>query len=126
MKGENIASRLRSFAAGVIHLVRELPDDLAAKQVARQLVRSSTSGGANYEEGRGAESALDFIHKLGIANKELRESQYWLRLIDEAKLLESSALAPLIRESGELVAILTSSIRTAKQTVERNQSSALM
>ena len=73
MKGENIATRLLVFGAGVVRLCRRLPDDASAKHIARQLVRSATGGGANYEEARGAESRADFIHKVGIANKELRE-----------------------------------------------------
>lgn len=78
-------------------------------------VRAATGGGANYEEARGAESRADFIHKVGIANKELREALYWLRLTEEAAVVTDSDLAALIREANELVAILTASIRTAKQ-----------
>lgn len=115
MKGENIATRLRVFAAGVIRLCRRLPDDAAAKHIARQLVRAATGGGANYEEARGAESRADFIHKVGVANKELRESLYWLRLTEEAALVVDGDLAALIREADELIAILTASIKTAKQ-----------
>jgi four helix bundle protein len=63
----------------------------------------------------GAESRADFIHKLGIANKELREALYWLRLTDEAELVVDRGLEALIREADELIAILTSSIKTAKQ-----------
>lgn len=115
MKGENIATRLRVFGAGVVRLCRRLPDDTAAKHIARQLVRAATGGGANYEEARGAESRADFIHKVGIANKELREALYWLRLTEEAGLVVASDLAMLIGEADELVAILTASIKTAKQ-----------
>jgi four helix bundle protein len=115
MKGENIATRLRAFAAGVVRLCRVLPDDAATKHIARQLVRSATSGGANYEEARGGESRADFIHKVGIANKEIREALYWLRLAQEAELLTYGELAALIGEADELVAILTTSIKTAKQ-----------
>lgn len=115
MKGENIATRLRVFAASVVRLCRRLPADAAAKHIARQLVRAATGGGANYEEARGAESRADFIHKVGIANKELREALYWLRLTEEAALIVESDLPALIREADELVAILTASIKTAKQ-----------
>ena len=76
MKGENIAARLLVFGACVVRLCRRLPDDASAKPIARQLVRSATGGGANYEEARGAESCADFIHKVGIANKELREGPW--------------------------------------------------
>ncbi len=115
MKGDNIATRLRAFAAGAIRLCRRMPDDHAARHVARQLVRAATGGGANYEEARGAESRADFIHKVGIANKELREALYWLQLTHEAALVEDFELGTLIREADELVAILTTSIKTAKQ-----------
>jgi four helix bundle protein len=115
VKGDNIATRLRVFAAGSIRLCRRMPDDPAAKHVARQLVRAATGGGANYEEARGAESRADFIHKVGIANKELREALYWLQLTHEAALVEDDELGALVREANELVAILTASIKTAKQ-----------
>ena len=115
MKGENIATRLRSFAAGAVRLCRRLPEDAAAKHIARQLVRAATGGGANYEEARGAESRADFIHKLGIANKETREALYWLRLTQDAALAADAELDALVREADELIAILTTSINTAKR-----------
>lgn len=61
--------------------------DTAAKHIA-QLVRAATGGGSNHEEARGAESRADFIHEVGIANKELREALYWLQLTEEAALVE--------------------------------------
>jgi len=82
---------------------------------ARQLVRAATGGGSNYEEARGAESLADVVHKLGIANKEVREALSWLQLSQEAALVVDTELDALVREADELVAILTSSIRTAKQ-----------
>jgi four helix bundle protein len=115
MKGDNIATRLRVFAAAVIRLCRRLPKDTAAKHIAQQLVRAATGGGSNYEEARGAESRADFIHKVGLANKELREALYWLQLTEEAALVEDGDLSALICEADELVAILTASIKTAKQ-----------
>lgn len=115
MKGENIATRLRLFAVTVVRLCRRLPDDPAAKHIARQLVRAATGGGSNYEEARGAESRADFIHKVGIANKEVREALYWLRLTNEAVLVVDGELDSLMGEANELVAILTASIRTARQ-----------
>ncbi|HEU0029088.1 MAG TPA: four helix bundle protein [Kofleriaceae bacterium] len=114
MKGENISIRLRKFAADTVRLCRALPNDVAAKHIARQLLRSATAGGANYEEARGAESRADFVHKISIANKEVRESLYWLRLAKDAELV-TSEVETLTREADELIAILTSSIRTAKQ-----------
>jgi four helix bundle protein len=95
MKGEDIAARLRLFAAGAVQLCRALPDDSAARHIARQLLRAATGGGANYEEARGAESRADFIHKLGLANKEVREALYWLRLTQEAALFADANLMHL-------------------------------
>jgi len=116
MKGDNIADRLLWFSARIVRLCKTTPKDPAARHVMRQLVRSSTGGGSNYEEARGAESRADFIHKVSIAVKELRESLYWLRLAEAAEIT-SQPLEELIREANELVAILTSSVRTAKRRV---------
>ena len=114
MKGDNIADRLLWFAAAVVRLCRTMPKDSASGHIMRQLVRSSTGGGSNYEEARCAESRADFIHKVSIATKELREAMYWLRLAEAARITEQP-LDELTREANELVAILTSSIKTAKR-----------
>ncbi|MBW2003386.1 MAG: four helix bundle protein [Deltaproteobacteria bacterium] len=76
---------------------------------------SSTSAGANYEEACGAESRADFIHKLQIALKELRETIYWLRLIKKSKLVSSVTLEMLIQEAKELANIIAKSIITARK-----------
>ncbi|MFT3691758.1 MAG: four helix bundle protein [Kofleriaceae bacterium] len=116
MKGENISIRLRCFAACVITLCRALPKEIATTHIARQLIRAATSGGANYEEARGAESRDDFAHKIAIANKEMREALYWLQLIDEANLAPGGMTVKLAKEADELVAILTSSLRTVRNS----------
>jgi four helix bundle protein len=113
MKGDDIAKRLRRLAGQIIKLCRTLPRDYTCRHVAHQLVRAVSSGGSNYEEARGAESRADFIHKVSVATKELRESLYWLGLAREAELFTVDT-EPLAREANELVAILTSSIKTAK------------
>ena len=107
MKGDDIASRLLAFADGSVRLARSLPEDAAGKHVARQLIRAATAGGANYEEARAA-------HKVSIAAKEVRESVYWLRLIERAEMASTEILRGLISEGNELIAILTSSAKTAK------------
>ncbi len=117
MKGDNIAARLRAFAAGVLRICRDLGGDSSTKHIVRQLVRSATGGGANYEEARGAESRADFVHKLGIANKEIREALYWLQLACDAGIANEE-FGGLIQEADELIAILTASIRTAKGRLE--------
>jgi four helix bundle protein len=71
-----------------------------------------SAAGANYEEGRGAESRADFIHKVGIATKELREAHFWLQFLHRAHIAQSD-LAPLLSEANELIAILVASRKTA-------------
>jgi len=112
MKGDDIADRLLNFAKRVLALCRSFPEDYAGKHVARQLIRCSSSAGSNYEEARGAESAADFVHKMAVARKEVRESRYWLRLADP-ELAKGPQMAGLIGEANELAAILTASIKTA-------------
>jgi four helix bundle protein len=100
-----------------VRLVRTLPRDVSGRHVALQVFRSSTSGGANYEEARAAESRADFVHKVGIAAKELRETIYWLRLI-EASSLTSAPVDELIGEANQLVSILVASAYTARRNAE--------
>ena len=114
--GENISTRLLRFAARVLRLWRKFPAEAAAKHLVRQLVRAATAGGANYAEACGSASRADFVHKIGIANKEVRESMYWLELAREAELSSDCdrELEALVSEANELIAILTASIKTAK------------
>lgn len=115
-KGSNIAHRLLVFASEVLRVARELPTDPASKHIASQIMRSATAVGANYEEARAAESAPDFIHKVGIANKEMRETLWWLALIDTSQLITAN-LEAIAREGTELASILTASIRTARKNL---------
>src|SRR5512145_304312 len=82
--GNDIAERLLELGLAAIRLASSLPKDPAARHVGLQLVRSATGAGANYEEARGAESRADFVHKLGIAAKEVRESRYWMSLVQRS------------------------------------------
>src|SRR4051812_45979530 len=95
-KGEELEDRLLGFAARVGKVVDALPDSRLSRHVAGQLVRSGTSPAPNYAEACAAESKKDFIHKLGIALKELRETRIWLRLIVQAELLPLPRLAELL------------------------------
>ena len=114
MKGEDISDRLVDFSVRIIRLVNALPKNLVGKHVSGQLLRSGTSPGANYEEARGAESPADFIHKLRITLKELRESLYWLKVIKKSYLLPSEKLDDISKEASELSNIIAQSILTAK------------
>ena len=100
--------------ARIIKLVESLPNTLVGRRVADQLLRSGTSAGANYEEARGAESKDDFVHKLQIALKELRESNYWLRLLVKSGKVPAERMKDLLGESSQLRAMLSKSVATAK------------
>lgn len=110
----DLGERLLEYGARIIKLVESLPKTIAGNRIGDQLLRSGTSPGANYEEAQAAESTADFVHKLQIALKELRESNYWLRLLDKAGTLPSGRLADIIDESIQLRAILSKAVATAK------------
>jgi four helix bundle protein len=112
--GEALAERLLNFAAAVLEIVGQLPRTEVGIHIGRQLLRSGTAPGANYEEARGAESRADFCHKLGIALKEAKESRFWLRLIVRANLLPENSVAPCLDEAEQLCAIMAKSILTAR------------
>jgi four helix bundle protein len=111
--GNDIATRFLRLAVTCLKIAECLPRTPAGRHVQGQLVRCSTSGGANYEEARGAESRDDFIHKVGVAAKEVRETAFWLSVIAESTWLVSS-IADALDEAHSLSAILAASIRTAR------------
>jgi len=115
VKGENISERLIQFAVRIIRLVQSLPKNHVNNHIAYQLLKSGTSPGANYEEARGAESTSDFVHKLKIALKELRESVYWLKVLRLAKILTANKLNDITTEGEELSRIIAQSIITAQK-----------
>ncbi|MCX6235018.1 MAG: four helix bundle protein [Bacteroidetes bacterium] len=80
-----------------------------------QLLRSGTSAGANYEEACGAQSKADFIHKLHICFKELKETNYWLRLIEMSKILPADSISPALGKSQMLLNIIGKSLVTSKR-----------
>jgi four helix bundle protein len=114
MRGDELADRLLDFAVQVIALGSRLPKDAAGRHIASQMIDAGASVGAHYEEARGAESKADFVHKLGVALKECRETRYWLRVVHRAKMLSDDLPAALLSEAGELSAIIGQSVLTAK------------
>ena len=89
--------------------------DGAGRIIAKQYLRAATSVGANVEEAHSGESRADFIHKLGIAQKEARECSYWLRLMADSIVVSSQRLAPIRRETEETYAVLTAIIVNTKR-----------
>jgi four helix bundle protein len=118
---EQLAERMLNFAARVGKVVDALPDSRLGRHIAGQLVRSGTSPAPNYAEACGAESRRDFIHKLQICLKELRESKCWLKLILRAELLPNKALHLLLDECDQLISIVVKSIVTTKRNSKRKQ-----
>ena len=93
MTPDELSDRLMNAAVRVGKVVDSLPDTRMGRHVAGQLVRCGTSAGPNYEEGRSVESRRDFVHKLRIALKELRETRYWLQFCSRAELLPENRSA---------------------------------
>src|ERR687886_646765 len=102
----DIQKRTFAFGVRVIKLVDKLPKTLSGVELARQLIRSGTSVGANVREADGAESHKDFVHKIGIAYKEAKETHYRLDLINTAILSDHSEIPVLIDEADQLARIL--------------------
>jgi four helix bundle protein len=112
--GDDLEERLLEFAARIGKVVDALPDTRMGRHIAGQLVRSGTSPAPNYAEACGAESKKDFVHKLGICLKELRESRCWLRLLIKSKLLPEARMERRRDECEQLMKIVAKSIVTAK------------
>jgi len=112
----DLSERFLEFAASIIKLGKKLNKTYEGRHVYGQLFRAGTSSGANYEESQSAESKKDFQHKLQVVLKELKESLYWLRLIEIAQLINKSdaLLVFLLKENRELIKIIAKSIVTSK------------
>lgn len=110
----DLSDRLLDFTVEVIKVVNALPETVPGRHIAKQMTRAGTSCGVNYEEACGAESRPDFIHKMGVVLKELKETRYWLRLIRKTELLTPTRTSPVMDECEQLCAIIAKSIITAK------------
>jgi len=112
----DIQDRFISYAVRIIHVCEKLPNTEVGQHISLQMLRSGTSPAANYGEAQGAESQKDFIHKLKISLKELRETEVWLKIIFQAELIQPpEKLSQLLQETDELIAIIFKSIDTAKK-----------
>ncbi len=113
MSQHDLRDRTKSFALDSIELVESLPRTRTADVIGRQLLRSGTSVAANYRSACRARSRREFIAKMGIVLEEADESMFWLEVIEERGMLQSN-VRPLRAEADELVAIIVSSIQTAR------------
>ena len=114
---QHIRERSFAYALRAIKLYQFLQSrrNGAGWTLGRQYLRSASSIGANVEEAQSAESRADFIHKLGVAQKEARESLYWLRLLTESGIVPRTRVAPLMRETDEMIAVITAIIVSSKR-----------
>lgn len=128
MNTEELKRRTKQFGLRCIKVVVSLPNTRTGDVLGKQLLRSGTSVGANYRSACRGQSKPAFISKIAIAIEEADESQYWLEMIVEAGLLSQRKLADLMKESDEIVAILTASSKTAKANLGKrisNQKSTI-
>lgn len=110
----DLEKRLFDFAVRTIKYLRTLPDSTEIKVITYQLIKSSTSSGANYEESQTGSSKADFTNKVRISLREMRESNYWLRIIKAIDNQDNPELNYLIQESKELKLILGSIVQKSR------------
>jgi four helix bundle protein len=114
MNSVELKSRTKAFAVRIIQLADKLPDSRAANAIARQIVRSGMSVGANYRAVCRAKSRADFISKLGIVEEECDETLYWMELLVESEKVKMHAVNDLMNEANQILAIVVASINTAR------------
>ena len=114
----DLEERLLEFSARIIEIVDALPNTRAANHIAGQVLRCGTSPYGHHGEVEAAESRKDFIHKLSVCLKELRETRRWLRLIRRATFLAETQIAPVLLETEQLVKIFFTSVRTAEKNAK--------
>jgi four helix bundle protein len=116
---EELRQRVKRFAVRVLGFVRSLPDDGVTELVGRQLARAATGISSNYRAACRGRSRAEFIAKLGIAVEEADETEHWLDILDEAKLVSGPEFEALRAESRELRAIFVASVSTARRNAGR-------
>jgi four helix bundle protein len=114
MDKKKLEERTKEFALQVIRFVADLPKNKITDVMGYQFLKCGTSIGANYREANRAQSRQDFIHKIAIVEKEASETQYWLELFDALQMGDPKIRSWLLQESAELLAIFTSTGKTAK------------
>ena len=110
----DLEERTAKFAEKVIDFVRTIKEDAVNKRIISQLVGASGSSGANYCEATEAESKKDFIHKIGICKKEIKESKHWLRLLARSNPERKEEIRELWQEAQELLLIFSKISRSSK------------
>ena len=114
MRMEGLRDRTKQFDLRVLRMYMTLPSSTAAQVLGKQILRSGTSVAANFREASRARSDAEFISKLGIVEQELDETQLWLELLVESKIVSAPKLSLLIKEVDELLSIIVTAVRNTK------------
>ena len=114
MTPDELKQRTKTFAVRIVTLSRALPDDSATSVMAKQLVRSGMSVGANYRASCRAKSRADFVSRMTTVEEEAGETKYWLELLVETSTVGPDSVAALLDEADQLVRIVVASIKTAR------------
>lgn len=132
MNPQEFKARTRTFALRIIRLAESLPSTPTAHAIRNQMLRSGTSVGANYRAACRAKSRRDFVAKMGIVEEEADETSYWIELLIDSGLINRERVVDLLKEADEILAMVVSSIKTAKsldsdsKSAIRNQQSAML
>ncbi len=120
MTKKDLEERLINFSVLIIEIIDEMPNKKAANHLAGQLVRCGTSPTLNYGEAQSAESRKDFVHKIKVVLKELRESFVCLKIIERAKLYKTKEkIDKALIENNELISIFVKSVETAQKNLNK-------
>jgi four helix bundle protein len=125
MSPKEMKERTKDYAIRIVKLFQALPRTEEARIIGKQLLRSGTSVGANYRAACRARSRAEFVAKMGIVMEETDETAFWLELLIAIEIMPAHRLKDLIREAGELLAIVGASIRTAKARAKTNDKSKI-
>ena len=108
-----------NMAIRIVNLCKYLKSKRKEYVISQQLLRSGTNPGAMVREAANAESSKDFIHKLSVGQKETGEAQYWLELLHATEYINQTEFASIYKDTDEVMALLTSSIKTTKKNLKR-------
>jgi four helix bundle protein len=114
---EEIKKRTKQIGLEVIKLIDDLPNKTSSKAIANQIMRSSTSIGANYRAACRAKSDADFINKLKIVEEEADETIYWLEVLEESGLIALEKVVTIKKETNEILSIVVASINTVRNRI---------
>lgn len=121
-KKYDLEDRLIDFSVRIINIVEKLPSTRTGNHIANQLICCGTSPAPNYGEAQSAESRKDFIHKIKISLKELRETKIWLKIVHRKGLLKNTKeIDDLLNECNELISIFVASVKTAEKNKNATQ-----